>query len=115
MRGQQFGFQRGIGQRHIDDIDLHDHGLAGVKAALEDGKARHFGGRDLQGLEEGLSQRVVGVREREFDFGQSEHGSSGSWLVVIKQKGVIIKRAGRGPDATPACRRALRQALKQMN
>jgi hypothetical protein len=36
-------------------------------------------------VKDGVWQRVVGVPEREFDFGQSEHESSGSWLVVIKQ------------------------------
>jgi len=74
---QQGGFQRGIGQFQINDIDLHDHGLAGVKAALEYREAHQFGGRDVEGLEEGVSQRVVGVGEREFDFSQSQHGRLG--------------------------------------
>jgi len=31
--------------------------------------------------------------------------------VVIKQKGMMIKRVGRTPDATPASRRALHPAF----
>ena len=80
--GQQRGFQRDAAEHHIDDVDLHDLGLARVKAALEDCETRQVCERDFQCVEDGILQRVVGVRERKFDFGQSEHGRPvrGLWL-----------------------------------
>ena len=98
---QQPGFQSRAGQFHVNDVDLHDHGLAGVKAAFEDREAGQLRRRDVQDVKNGRWQRVVGVRKREFDFGQSQHKGPvrGLWL---------SSRSGYFKGRRLACRRAFR-------
>ncbi|MNT43834.1 hypothetical protein D3C72_1803250 [compost metagenome] len=89
--GQQRGFERGVGQLHVADVDREQVDLAGVEAALVDGVGGDRFGRNVERSGDQGGQRVRRVVEREFEFGDSQHVVG---LVVIKQTD-DFKRPGR--------------------
>src|SRR5438132_286983 len=60
----------------VDGVDDHHRALlARVVAALEDGEALQVGIAKLQALDDGRAQRIVGVIQRQAQFGDSQHGA----------------------------------------
>lgn len=82
MLGQQRGLLAGVGERDIDDVDLQQLGLAGIKAAFVDVESLDAGAGNAQGV--GYQRRQGGFRvvQRKFEFSQANHGAG---LVLIKQ------------------------------
>ena len=79
---EQRAFGGRVGQFDIDDVHRQQIGLAGVKAALEDAEACDGGFRQLQLVRRGGAQGGVwrvGLRERQAEFGQADHGRRGLW------------------------------------
>ena len=98
---RQCGVLRVTSELHIDDIDRHHVGFAGVKAAFKNLQLRDVLHRDTQNPRRRRPQRVQGMgrgqavvvrfagrvsgapgangqsREREFDFGNADHGARG--------------------------------------
>ena len=112
VAGQQRGVKRSIGQFHVNDVDLHQLGLARVKAALEHGKAGQIGGLDAKGLKNGGLQRVVGVGQGQFDFSQSQHESVRFVACGYQARGPHHKglRLARPPQGRAAGRGGFKRA-----
>ena len=82
--------RRRSGERHVDDVDLQQVGLAGIEAALVDVDAFDGGGVDAEQALHGAIERIGGRIERELDFRESEHG------------GACVYQAGDGEGGRPA-------------
>jgi hypothetical protein len=76
--GQQRIFVDAGVKRQVDDVDLHQLGLARVEAALEDGVAGDGRSGQAELALDGFGKGLLGVVERQLDFGDSDH-VSGAW------------------------------------